>query len=99
MLLRAILCGGAWNGFLLGKAKKEDAPCRFCGKRDGDGHLFWECTFSLFCMFGNFLSLPPLCPWILINGPDVLCGMAGYLVSAVLVGGPRGQLLWATGLL
>ena len=19
---------------------------RFCGKRDGDGHLFWECTFS-----------------------------------------------------
>ena len=38
MLLRAILCGGVWNGFLLGKAKKEDVPCRFCGKRDGDGH-------------------------------------------------------------
>ena len=46
MLLRAILCGRIWNGFLLGKAKKEDVPCRFCGKRDGDGHLFWECTFS-----------------------------------------------------
>ena len=45
MLLRAILCGCVWNGFLLGKAKKEDAPCRFCGKRDGGGHLFWECTF------------------------------------------------------
>ena len=45
MLLRAILCGDVWNGFLLGKAKKEDVPCRFCGKRDGDGHLFWECTF------------------------------------------------------
>ena len=45
MLLRAILCGGVWNGFLLGKAKKEDVPCRFCGKRDGDGHLFWECSF------------------------------------------------------
>ena len=44
MLLRAILCAGVWNGFLLGKAKKGDAPCRFCGKRDGDGHLFWECT-------------------------------------------------------
>ena len=38
--------GGVWNGFLLGKARKEDVPCRFCGKRDGDGHLFWECTFS-----------------------------------------------------
>ena len=49
ILLRAILCGGqSWNGFLLGKAKKEDVPCRFCGKRDGDGHLFWECAFPLF---------------------------------------------------
>ena len=45
MLLRAILCGSVWNGFLLGTAKKEDVPCRFFGKRDGDGHLFWECTF------------------------------------------------------
>ena len=45
MLLRAILCRRVWNGFLLGKAKKEDVPCRFCGQRGGDGHLFWECTF------------------------------------------------------
>ena len=45
MLLRAIFCGGVWNGFLLDKAKKEDVPCRFCGKKDGDGHLLWECTF------------------------------------------------------
>ena len=45
MLLRAILCGGVWNGFLLGQAKKEYVPCRFCGKKDGDGHLFLECTF------------------------------------------------------
>ena len=45
MLLRAILCGRVWNEFLLGKAKKEDVPCCFCGKRDGDGHLLWECTF------------------------------------------------------
>ena len=29
MLLRAILCGGIWNGFLFGKAKKEDVPSRF----------------------------------------------------------------------
>ena len=32
----------------LAKPKKEDVPCRFCGKRDGDGHLFWECTFHSF---------------------------------------------------
>ena len=31
MLLRSILSGGAWNGFLLGKTKEEDVPCRFCG--------------------------------------------------------------------
>ena len=46
MLSRAILSGGVWNGFLLGRAKKDDVPCRFCGGRDGDGHFFfWECTF------------------------------------------------------
>ena len=45
MLLRAILCGRVWNGFLLGRVKKEDVPCQFCGKQDGDGHLFRECTF------------------------------------------------------
>ena len=42
MSLRVILCGGVWNGFLLGRAKKEDD---LCGKKDGDGHLFWECSF------------------------------------------------------
>ena len=62
MLLRAILCGGVWNGFLLGKAKKEDVPCRFCGKRDGDGHLFWECSFRPSSMFGRSLNLLILCP-------------------------------------
>ena len=39
MLLRAILFGGEWNGFLLGQARKEEVPCRFCGSGDGDGHL------------------------------------------------------------
>ena len=36
---------GFWNGFLLGQARKEDVPCRFCGGKGGDGHLIWECTF------------------------------------------------------
>ena len=31
MLLRGILCGGVWNGFLLGRSKEEDVPCRSCG--------------------------------------------------------------------
>ena len=23
----------------------QHVPCRFCGAPDGDGHLFWKCTF------------------------------------------------------
>ena len=44
-LLRSILVGGVWNGFLLGKVRSQDVPCRFCGGCDSDGHLFWDCTF------------------------------------------------------
>ena len=39
-LLRSIMVGGVWNGFLLGKVRGEVVPCRFCGGVDGDGHLF-----------------------------------------------------------
>ena len=44
-LLRGIMVGCVWNGFLLGRVKGQLVPCRFCGSPDGDGHLFWECTF------------------------------------------------------
>ena len=44
-LLRAIMVGGVWNGFLLGHFRGQPVPCRFCGAPDHDGHLFWECTF------------------------------------------------------
>ena len=33
-----------WNGFVLGHARGEVVPRRFCGSANGDGHLFWECT-------------------------------------------------------
>ena len=41
-LLRGVLVGGVWKGFLLGRVKGQPVPCRFCG---GDGHLSWESTF------------------------------------------------------
>ena len=44
-LLRSILVGCVWNGFLLSRVKGQPVPCRFCGAPDHDGHLFWECTF------------------------------------------------------
>ena len=56
MLLRAILSGGVWNGFLLSKVKKEEVPCRFCGAPDNDGHFFWDCTFHLLLNFATVLS-------------------------------------------
>ena len=43
-LLRGVLVGGVWNGFLLGKIQGQDVPCRFCGG-DDDGHPLWDCTF------------------------------------------------------
>ena len=44
-LLRSIVVGGVWNGCLLGRIRNQVVPCRFCGKPDGDGHLFGDCTF------------------------------------------------------
>ena len=45
MLLRSVMVGGVWNGFLLSKVRGEVVSCRFCGGADGDGHLFWECPY------------------------------------------------------
>ena len=39
-LLRSIMVGGVWNGFLLSRVRGQPVPCRFCGAPDGDGHLF-----------------------------------------------------------
>ena len=39
-LLRSILVGGVWDGFLLQKVKGQRVPCRFCGRADSDGHIF-----------------------------------------------------------
>ena len=45
MLLRSMLVGGVWNGFLMVKTRKDDVKCRCCGDEDGDGHLFRGCIF------------------------------------------------------
>ena len=44
-LLRSVMVGGVWNGFLLGRVRGQVVLCQFCGAPDGDGHLFWECKF------------------------------------------------------
>ena len=42
-LLRGILSGGVWNGFL----RKGPRRKRSCGSIDGDGHLFFGITLIL----------------------------------------------------
>ena len=44
-LLRRVMVGGVWNGFLLGWVRGQPVPCRFCGAPDGDGHHLLESTF------------------------------------------------------
>ena len=78
MLLRAILSGGVWNGFLLSKVKKEDVPCRFCGAPDNDGHLFWDCTFPSFVELRSQPEFLPLMTRITLTGLVVFFGMVGF---------------------
>ena len=53
-LLRSILVGGVWNGFLLSRVKGQPVPCRFCGSPDG--HLFGNVPFLLLLRFVKILS-------------------------------------------
>ena len=83
MLLRAILCGSA---------KKEDVPCRFCGKRDGDGRLFWECTFPPFLHVRELPEFASLMSLDRGRWPRCLL-WRGWLVLAAVMGGVLGLLL------
>ena len=85
-LPRSILVGGVWNGFLLGKIRGQDVPCRFCGGRDSDGHLFWEIVlFHLWLRSVNILSFMILLRWIRPLGPGAFFGMVCYPFSLALM--------------
>ena len=91
MLLRAILCGGFGTSSFLGKAKKEDVPCRFRGKRDGDGHSSWERPFPPPSSTpGNSPNSLTPCLLIAANGHVAHSRMVGCLALVVLVKGIPG---------
>ena len=55
-------------------------PCRFCGCLDGDGHLFWECTYPPLVEIGENLEFHDLMrEWIRVIGLGVYFGTAGFL--------------------
>ena len=79
-LLRGIMVGGVWNGFLLGRVRSQPSPCRFCGAPDGDGHLFWECTFPPLVEIRESPEFHDLVRFI---GLAACFGMAGFLCCPV----------------
>ena len=76
-LLRAIFCGGVWNGFLLGQAKHDDVPVDFVARMMEMVTCFGIAPFHLYCMLGSFLSLLLFCLWIVVDGLVAYSGMAG----------------------
>ena len=69
-------------GFSL--VEMQPVPCRFCGALDGDGHLFWECTFPLLLRFVKFLSFMISWEWIRDTGHGVCFGKVDFLSCLVL---------------
>ena len=79
-LLRSIMVGGVWNGFLLGRVRGQIVPCRFCGAPDCDGHLFWVLLLLRFVKILNFMISSE---WIRDIGPVAFSGMVGFPNSLV----------------
>ena len=57
MLLRGILSGGVWNGFLVGFVRGEIVPCRFCGVQMVTGICFGSVHVRESPEFHDLLSM------------------------------------------
>ena len=62
-MLRGVLAGGLWNGFLLAEVRGEVVPCRFCGEADGDGHLSLEMKRDRSIGLGAFSGMAGCLRW------------------------------------
>ena len=88
-LLRSIIVGGVWNGFLLQKVQGQQVPCRFCGGLDSDGHLpFLECPFPPLVEIREHPELMLSWRWMSRLGLGVGFGMVGCLFSLGSLGDP-----------
>ena len=80
-LLRGILSGGRWNGFLLGKVQGENVPYRFCGGPGVGGRLFWDCFYPPLV---HLRELPEFRYIVDLLAQVSPFGMAGYLLFLAL---------------
>ena len=84
-LLRSILVGGVWNGFLLGKVRSQEVPCRFCGVVTLMVIFSGIVLFHLLLRSVNILSFMILWSWIRLLGLGASFGMVGYPFSLELM--------------
>ena len=82
-LLRGVLVGGIWNGFLLGKVKNCHVPCRFCGGMIMMDTCFGNALFHLWLRFVKILNFMNSWRWISLFGLGACFGMGGCLCSLV----------------
>ena len=66
---------------MLSRVNGQPVPCRFCGSPDGEGHLFWECTFPPLVEIRENPEFHDLMREEKTNWPRRLCfGMVGCLM-------------------
>ena len=100
-MLCAILAGRVCNGSLLSRSSGESVFRQFFGEQDGDGHLFWECSFptlghlrehpKIFGLFAHY-RVALLAAWSFgstsVPWPESVCEVAAARWVTVL--GPAG---------
>ena len=82
-LLRGVLVGGVWNGFLLGKVRNSHVPCRFCGGMIMMGIYFGNALFHLWLRYVKILNFTTSWRWISHLGLGACFGMGGCLCLLV----------------
>ena len=85
-LLRGILSGGVWNGFLHSFVRGEIVPCRLCGGPVVMDICFGSALILPLFTFVRVLIFMIFCFVIGVLGLGVCFGMGGYLHLLALVG-------------
>ena len=71
------------SGFFFGGARVEDVRCRFCGRQDGEGHLFWVSTLPQIVHVRELPEFLPLWREIVVDGLAVLAKAVNVLLGLI----------------